>query len=224
VKAIARTARAGRSKLGDCRTAIGDVGESRRLPLRAGCLQPSGSELATEPPAGHATRLRVTPRRPVALLVADGGAGVAGGEPAHVHGRFMVPRPGPWPSRASWASTSMSGSPGSAQPVGLVIGFGPPAVEPAQVQPALDDDLHAAGAAGLKRRAWQVQPPRESIVDCRGREEQRLTSARLELAGKRLGRLLTVGDDPERRRHRRGADAGRALQRSQRAPPVTSSS
>jgi hypothetical protein len=44
--------------LGDRRTAIGDVGEQEPTPaLRAGCLQPSGSELATEPPAARATQL-----------------------------------------------------------------------------------------------------------------------------------------------------------------------
>jgi hypothetical protein len=40
--------------MGDCRTSIGDVGEQEPTSaLRAGCLRPRGSELATEPPAAR---------------------------------------------------------------------------------------------------------------------------------------------------------------------------
>ena len=44
--------------IGDCRTSIADVGEQEPTSaLRAGCLRPRGSELATEPPAARATQL-----------------------------------------------------------------------------------------------------------------------------------------------------------------------
>jgi hypothetical protein len=44
--------------MGDCRTSIGDVGEQEPTSaLRAGCLRPRGSGLATEPPAARTTQL-----------------------------------------------------------------------------------------------------------------------------------------------------------------------
>jgi hypothetical protein len=44
--------------MGDCRTSIGDVGEQEPTSaLRAGCLRPRGSELATTSPAARATQL-----------------------------------------------------------------------------------------------------------------------------------------------------------------------
>ena len=42
--------------------------------------------------------------------------------------------------------------------VGAVVGLGPPAVEHAQVEPAVDRRLHPARAARLERRPRQVQP------------------------------------------------------------------
>ena len=42
--------------------------------------------------------------------------------------------------------------------VGAVVGLGPPAVEHAEVQAAVDRGLHAARPARLERRARQVQP------------------------------------------------------------------
>ncbi len=42
--------------------------------------------------------------------------------------------------------------------VGAVVGLGPPAVEHAELQAAVEGRLHAARAAGLQRRPRQVQP------------------------------------------------------------------
>ncbi len=59
---------------GRLQTSIGDAGEQELTSaLRAGCLQPSGSELATEPPAVRATQL-VRHVGAGALLIADGRA------------------------------------------------------------------------------------------------------------------------------------------------------
>src|SRR6185437_5215513 len=43
-------------------------------------------------------------------------------------------------------------------PVGSVITFNPPSIEDAEVQHAVQGGFHAAGAAGLHRKARSVQP------------------------------------------------------------------
>ena len=59
----------------------------------------------------------------------------------------------------------------SAQPFVAVVGLGPPAVEHAQVQAAVDRRLHAARAARLERRPRQVQPHVGALDEQRGARE-----------------------------------------------------
>ena len=50
-----------------------------------------------------------------------------------------------------------------AKPLRAVVGFGPPAVEHRQVQPAVEHDLLAAGARGFQRTAGIVQPDVDAL-------------------------------------------------------------
>ena len=59
---------------------------------------------------------------------------------------------------ASCAPWSSSTSPRQRPAVGAVVALGPPAVEHAELQAAVDGGLHAARAARLQRRAREVDP------------------------------------------------------------------